>query len=241
MDTDLDQKVRSMSDIRMPKFGVFPKGDAPDRPPPRFKKNPTDLNAVVPAPNLSLGPRYVCILILTSSVFCCAYKWLWIFIGHLQWPVATTYLTPGRLMIAPVHHLLVPHGPDRYVDPFLCRGIPISSDLSDFPLANSCGNGTYVFKISWMCVSRLENCNISGVECGKIEFLKKPSHISIAFSDYLLVYSKKFSMWKSVVFLQFSRWVLGRPPTLSFLRQSCVGLPKNGRRRKTTRSSAKRW
>jgi hypothetical protein len=68
--------------------------------------------------------------------------------------------------------------------------MPIPSDLSDFPLANSCGNGTYVFEISRMCVSRLRNCNIGGVECGKIEFLKKPSRISIAFSDYFLVYSK---------------------------------------------------
>jgi hypothetical protein len=42
-----------------------------------------------------------------------------------------------------------------------------------------------------MCVSRLENCNISGVECGKIEFLKKPSRISIAFSDYFIVYSNE--------------------------------------------------
>jgi hypothetical protein len=68
--------------------------------------------------------------------------------------------------------------------------MPIPSDLSDFPLANTCGIGTYVFEISWMCVSRLENCNISGVECGKIVFLKKPSRISIAFSDYFLVNSK---------------------------------------------------
>jgi hypothetical protein len=52
---------------------------------------------------------------------------------------------------------------------YLYRGMPIPSDLSDFPLANTCGNGTYVFEISWMCVSRLKNCNISGVECGKIE------------------------------------------------------------------------
>jgi hypothetical protein len=36
---------------------------------------------------------------------------------------------------------------------FLSRGMPIHSDLSDFPLANSC-HGTYVFEISWMCVSR---------------------------------------------------------------------------------------
>jgi hypothetical protein len=44
---------------------------------------------------------------------------------------------------------------------FLSWGIPtcIPTDLSDFPLANSCGNDTYVFEISWMCVSRLENCN----------------------------------------------------------------------------------
>jgi hypothetical protein len=32
--------------------------------------------------------------------------------------------------------------------------MPIPSDLSDFPLANGCGNGMYVFIISWMCVSR---------------------------------------------------------------------------------------
>jgi hypothetical protein len=31
---------------------------------------------------------------------------------------------------------------------FLSRGVPIPSDLSDFPLANSWGNGTYVFEIS---------------------------------------------------------------------------------------------
>jgi hypothetical protein len=37
---------------------------------------------------------------------------------------------------------------------FLSRGMPIHSDFSDFRLANSCGNGTYVFEISWMCVSR---------------------------------------------------------------------------------------
>jgi hypothetical protein len=34
------------------------------------------------------------------------------------------------------------------------KPMPIPTDLSDFPLANSCGNGTYVFEISWMCVSR---------------------------------------------------------------------------------------
>jgi hypothetical protein len=33
-----------------------------------------------------------------------------------------------------------------------------------------------------VCVSRLENCNISGVECGKIRVFEKPSRISIAFS-----------------------------------------------------------
>jgi hypothetical protein len=60
---------------------------------------------------------------------------------------------------------------------FLSRGMPIPSDLSDFPSANSSGIGTYVCEISWMCVSRLGNCNISGVECGKIEFLKKPGRI----------------------------------------------------------------
>jgi hypothetical protein len=65
--------------------------------------------------------------------------------------------------------------------------MPIPSDFSDFPLANSCGNGTYVFEISLMCVSRLENCNISGIEGGVFE---EPSHNSIAFSDYLLVSSK---------------------------------------------------
>jgi hypothetical protein len=56
-----------------------------------------------------------------------------------------------------------------------CRPMSIPSDLSDFPY--SCGNGTYVFEVSWMCVSRLE--------CGKIEFLEKPSRISIACSVYL--------------------------------------------------------
>jgi hypothetical protein len=34
-----------------------------------------------------------------------------------------------------------------HVDPYLLsRGMPIPSN--DFPLANSCGNGTYVFEIS---------------------------------------------------------------------------------------------
>jgi hypothetical protein len=73
----------------------------------------------------------------------------------------------------------------------LSRGMPIPSDLSDFPSRNSCGNGTYVFEVSWMCVSRLENCNISGVECGKKVF-EKPSRISVAFSDYFLVTRKTF-------------------------------------------------
>jgi hypothetical protein len=40
-----------------------------------------------------------------------------------------------------------------------------------------------------MCVSHLENCNISGVECGKIVF-EEASRISIEFSDYFLVYTK---------------------------------------------------
>jgi hypothetical protein len=31
---------------------------------------------------------------------------------------------------------------------FLSRGMAIPLDLSDFPLANSCGNGTYVFEVS---------------------------------------------------------------------------------------------
>jgi hypothetical protein len=31
---------------------------------------------------------------------------------------------------------------------FLSRGMPIPSDLSDYPLANSCGIGTYAFEIS---------------------------------------------------------------------------------------------
>jgi hypothetical protein len=73
---------------------------------------------------------------------------------------------------------------------FLSGGMPIPSDLSDFPLVNSCGNGTYVFEISRMCVSRLENCNISGVECGKIRVFEETSRISIAFSDDFLDYSK---------------------------------------------------
>jgi hypothetical protein len=51
--------------------------------------------------------------------------------------------------------LLVRHGPiaaqlgNCHVDPyFFPGGMPIPSDLSDFPLANSCGNGMYVFEIS---------------------------------------------------------------------------------------------
>jgi ribosomal protein S14 len=49
--------------------------------------------------------------------------------------------------------------------------MPIPWDLSDFPLANSCGNVMNV-------------CNISGVERGKIRVFGKLSRISIAFSDY---------------------------------------------------------
>jgi hypothetical protein len=46
--------------------------------------------------------------------------------------------------------LLVQHGPiaaqlgNCHIDPHFSRGMPIPSDLSDFPLANSCGNGKYV-------------------------------------------------------------------------------------------------
>jgi hypothetical protein len=65
--------------------------------------------------------------------------------------------------------------------------MPIPLDLSDFPSANCCGNGTYVFEEYWMCVSPFENCNISGVEW----VFEKPSRIPIAFSsDYVLIYSK---------------------------------------------------
>jgi hypothetical protein len=49
------------------------------------------------------------------------------------------------------------HGPIRQLPCrplFLSRDKPIPSNLSYFPLANSCGNGTYVFEIPWMCVSR---------------------------------------------------------------------------------------
>jgi hypothetical protein len=42
-----------------------------------------------------------------------------------------------------------------------------------------------------MIVAVFPHVNISGVECGVFE---KPSRISIAFSDYFVVYSKKFSM-----------------------------------------------
>jgi hypothetical protein len=41
----------------------------------------------------------------------------------------------------------------------LSWGLSMPTGLSKFPLANSCGNDTFVFKISWMCVSCLENCN----------------------------------------------------------------------------------
>jgi hypothetical protein len=48
--------------------------------------------------------------------------------------------------------LLVQHGTIAAQSPcrplFLSRGMTIPSDLGDFPLANSCGNGTYVFEIS---------------------------------------------------------------------------------------------
>jgi hypothetical protein len=47
-----------------------------------------------------------------------------------------------------------PRSPCRHL--FMSGGMPIPSDLSAFPLANSCGNGTYVFEISWVCVSHLE-------------------------------------------------------------------------------------
>jgi hypothetical protein len=63
--------------------------------------------------------------------------------------------------------ILVQHAPCRPL--FLSRGMPIPSGLSDFPVANSCGNGTYVFEISLMRVSRLENCNKWRIECGVFE------------------------------------------------------------------------
>jgi hypothetical protein len=51
--------------------------------------------------------------------------------------------------------ILVRHGPIAAqlgnlpcIPLFLSRGMPIPSDLSDFPLENSCGNGTYVFDMS---------------------------------------------------------------------------------------------
>jgi hypothetical protein len=78
----------------------------------------------------------------------------------------------------------------------LSRGMPIPSDLSDFPLASSCGIGTYVFEISWMCVSRLENCNIIGVECGKIIVFEEAE--SYFYSIFRLFFRKTFSKWKSV-------------------------------------------
>jgi hypothetical protein len=40
---------------------------------------------------------------------------------------------------------------------------------------------------------------ISGIECGKIKFLKKQSHISMVFSDYFLVYSKNVVYFMSSI------------------------------------------
>jgi hypothetical protein len=106
--------------------------------------------------------------------------------------ISTQFIVDQNRSTWPIYIIGSTHGPDR--SPcrplFLSRGMPIPSDISDFHLANSCGNGTYVFEVSWMWVSHLENSNISGEECGKIRVFGKPSRISIAFSDYLLVYSK---------------------------------------------------
>jgi hypothetical protein len=54
------------------------------------------------------------------------------------------------------------------------------TDLSDFPLASSCGMTCMCSKYH-ECVSPVQKIVTSGVECGKIEFLKKPSRIYIAF------------------------------------------------------------
>jgi hypothetical protein len=74
---------------------------------------------------------------------------------------------------------------------FLSRGMPIPTDLSDFHLANSCGNNSHVFGISWMCVSRLETCNKWHRMWKNKEFLKKPSHISIAYFENILSIPEK--------------------------------------------------
>jgi hypothetical protein len=51
-----------------------------------------------------------------------------------------------------------------------------------------------------MCVCCLENCNTSGVECGKIRVFGQSSRISIAFSDYVVVYSKNVFDVKGMVY-----------------------------------------
>jgi hypothetical protein len=78
---------------------------------------------------------------------------------------------------------------------FLSRGMPIPSDFSDFPLDNSCGNGAYVFEISWMCMclpyKKLYN-KLSGVECGKIEFLRTRSCFDSIFRQFCSLIEKRF-------------------------------------------------
>jgi hypothetical protein len=60
--------------------------------------------------------------------------------------ISQSLLTDEKVCVFHTSLLLVRPGPDRHIDPYFCpEACP--SDLSDFPLANSCGIGTYVFEI----------------------------------------------------------------------------------------------
>jgi hypothetical protein len=69
------------------------------------------------------------------------------------WPVEVDFFFSQKKLFGSTW----PRSPCRPL--YLSWGMSIPAGLSDFPLANSCGNDTYVFEISSMCVSRFENCN----------------------------------------------------------------------------------
>jgi hypothetical protein len=69
--------------------------------------------------------------------------------SRMSWPAGGDRLKEKSLHRSKPMFLLVQHGPDRSpCRPLsLSRGMPIPSDLSDFPPANISGNDTYVFKV----------------------------------------------------------------------------------------------
>jgi hypothetical protein len=67
--------------------------------------------------------------------------------------------------------------------------MPIRSDFSDFPLANSCGNGTYVFEISWTCVSRFPHRGPTNAAMESDNCVSAVDVICCALDNYYMVLS----------------------------------------------------